>query len=55
VVRSFSVTKGDERRYFFSEEKKQKTFVSGRCGNMLDMAGNLGAAKRLSAAGRFVF
>jgi hypothetical protein len=35
-----------EAKVFFSEEKKQKTFVFWSGGNMAAMAGNWGAAER---------
>jgi hypothetical protein len=43
-----------ERRVFFSEEKKQKTFTSGARGTIQAMASIVGAAERQKSFGSFL-
>jgi hypothetical protein len=55
VLRRPSWVAGEqERKAFFSEEKKQKTFISGRCGKIPAMASNVEAAEEQKSFGSFL-
>jgi hypothetical protein len=43
-----------ERKVFFSEEKKQKTFIFWRCGNIPAMASIMEAAEEQKSFGSFL-
>jgi hypothetical protein len=43
-----------EARFFFSEEKKQKTFMFWGCGSIPAMAWNVGAAEKQKSFGTFL-